>query len=227
MVVAPGFGAELKIPASPSRWATDKAGFLSPATVRELDAVLEAWERATGHQFLVYVDRTTDGEPIENFAVQAFQAWRVGRKGLDDGVVLFIMAEDKTIRIEVGYGLEDRITDLRASRVVNDILVPGIQAGDPDGAVRRAVAEVQSIASGTAAPVGKSDSALKKPDKIPTVLIVIGGIVFLIILITNPSLAVWLLINLLSGGRGGGGGGGGGFGGGGGRSGGGGASGGW
>ncbi len=150
----PSSGADIRIPPTPDRWATDKAGFLSPATVRELDAALEAWGRATGHQFLVYVDRTTDGEPIENYAVQAFQAWRVGRKGLDDGVVLFIMAEDKKIRIEVGYGLEDRITDLRASRVVNDILVPGIQAGDPDGAVRRAVAEVQAIASGTAAPAG-------------------------------------------------------------------------
>lgn len=226
-LVCPASGADIRIPPSPARWATDKAGFLSPATLREIDAVLEAWERATGHQFLLYIDRTTDGEPIENFAVQAFRAWRVGRKGLDDGVVLFIMAEDRKVRIEVGYGLEDRITDLKASRVVNDILLPGIRAGDPDGAVRRAVAEVQSIASGEESPAGETDPVLKKPDKIPTVLIVIGGIVFLIILITNPSFAIWLLINLLSGGRGGGGGGGGGFGGGGGRSGGGGASGGW
>ncbi|MCX6560355.1 MAG: TPM domain-containing protein [Candidatus Aminicenantes bacterium] len=236
---APAFGAtprpaaEIKIPASPDRWATDKAGFLSPAALRGLDAGLEAWERSSGHQFLVYIDRTTGGYPIEEYAVKAFQAWRVGRKGLDDGVVLFVMADDKKIRIEVGYGVEDKITDLRASRIINDILVPGIQAGDPDGAVRRAVDEVQALVSGTAAGSGAADAGVSATGRKSSLngteigLLVIGIIIFLIILITNPSFAIWLLINLLSGGRGGGGGGGGGFGGGGGRSGGGGASGGW
>lgn len=230
---APAFGAaprpaaEIKIPASPDRWATDKAGFLSPGALRELDAELEAWERSSGRQFLVYIDRTTGGYPIEEYAVKAFQAWRVGRKGLDDGVVLFVLADDKKLRIEVGYGLEDRITDLQASRIINAIIVPGIQAGDPDGAVRRGVAEIQTLASGVAPPAASTSARKRSPNKLETILLIIGIIVFVIILITNPSFAIWLLINLLSGGRGGGGGGGGGFSGGGGRSGGGGASGGW
>lgn len=217
---------DLQIPRSPERWATDKAGFLSPSALRELDASLEAWERSTGHQFLVYIDRTTDGVPIEDYAVKAFEAWRVGRQGLDDGLVLFVMADDRKMRIEVGYGLEGDLTDLKASRVINDILAPGFRSGDADGAMRRAVAELQTIVSGEAAS-GESGTDGRPLGKAETFFVILAGLVFLIILITNPSLALWLLINILSGGGGGGRGGRGGFGGGGGRSGGGGASGGW
>lgn len=226
LVREPAAAVDVRIPRSPDRWATDKAGFLSPTTLRELDASLEAWERSTGHQFLVYIDRTTDGYPIEEFAVEAFKAWRVGRKGLDDGLVLFVMADDRKMRIEVGYGLEGDLTDLKASRVINDILAPGFRSGDADGAMRRAVAELQTIVSGEAAS-GESDSDGRPLGKAETFFIILAGLVFLIILITNPSLALWLLINILSGGGRGGGSGRGGFGGGGGRSGGGGASGGW
>ena len=219
---------DIKIPPSPVRWATDTAGFLSPQTVAELDSQLEAFERSTGHQVLLYVGRTTEGYPIEDFAAKAFAAWKVGRKGLEDGLVLFIMADDKKIRIEVGYGLESIVPDVIASRVINDILVPGIRAGEGDRAVTEAVAGLLQTISGR--PFSPSEQG-RYPEARPqgkstvsAVLIVIGIIFFLILFITHPSLALWLLFNILSGGRGGGGGG---FSGGGGRSGGGGASGGW
>jgi uncharacterized protein len=229
--------AELKIPPSPDRWATDAAGFLSPAAVQELDLKLEAYEQKTGHQVLVYIGKTTEGYPIEDFAVGAFRAWKVGRKGLDDGLVVFIMAEDRTIRIEVGYGLEGVVPDIIAGRIINDILVPKIRAGDPDGAVRDAVTAIIGAISGAGpAPRESPEEPLsrgKGKRAAQTVFIIIAVIIFLILFITNPSLAFWLLVNIMSGGRGGGGfgggrgGGGGGFRGGGGRSGGGGASGRW
>ena len=227
--------AELKIPPSPDRWVTDTAGFLTPATVQELDRTLEAYERESGHQVIVYIGKTTDGYPVEEYATKAFQAWRVGRKGLDDGLVLFIIAEDRKIRIEVGYGLEPTVPDIIAGRIINDIIVPKIRAGDQDGAVREAVAAVIRTISGTppaagpGEPSGSPVGALKGKRTVETIFIAIVAIIFLILFVTNPSLALWLLFNILSGGRGGSGGGrgGGGFGGGGGRSGGGGASGGW
>jgi len=225
---------DIKIPPSPSRWATDTAGFLSPQTVAELDSQLEAFERSTGHQVLLYIGKTTEGYPLEDFAAKAFAAWKVGRKGLDDGLVLFIMADDRKIRIEVGYGLESIVPDAIASRVINDILAPGIRAGDNNRAVTEAVAGLLQAISGR--PLSPSEHGqypeARRQGKSPvsTIFIVIGIIFFLILFITHPSLALWLLFNMLSGGRGGGGswgGGGGGFSGGGGRSGGGGASGGW
>ena len=239
--------ADLKIPPSPERWVTDTAGFLSPVAAQELDLKLEAYEKETGHQVLVYIGKTTGGYPIEDFAARAFEAWKVGRKGLDDGLVLFIMVEDRTVRIEVGYGLEGVVPDVIAGRIINEILIPGIRAGDADGAVREAAAAILGAISGTGA-------APRTPDEEPyprakgkkiagTILILIAAAMFLILFITNPSLALWLLVNIMSGSRGGGSGGGswggggrigggggfggGGFRGGGGRSGGGGASGRW
>src|SRR5262245_26153195 len=97
---------ETPIPPAPARWVTDTVGFMSADAVRSLDSQLESYERSSGHQLLVYIDKTTGGVPIEDWAVKAFQAWKIGRKGLDDGLALFIMTDDRRLRIEVGYGLE-------------------------------------------------------------------------------------------------------------------------
>ena len=225
-------GAQAKIPPAPDRWATDEAGFLSHETVAALDARLENFERQTGHQVLVYVGRTLGTTAVlEEWAVKAFEAWKVGRRGLDDGLVLFIMAEDRKMRIEVGYGLEDRVPDIRAFRVINDILVPGFRAGRQDEAVDKAVSALLGYITGGEVPAaeqGRPAGGVPRVKSLVSMIFVgLAVLVFLALLITHPSLAIWLLINILSGGRGGGGGGGGGFGGGGGRSGGGGASGSW
>ena len=229
------FGAaQLEIPPSPDRWVTDTAGFLSPAALRETDRRLEDFQNQTGHQVLVYIGKTTGVYSIDEFAVKAFEAWKPGRKGLDDGLALFIMAEDRRIRIEVGYGLEPVVPDIIAGRIINDVMVPRIRAGDQDGAVREAVAAIIQTISGESAAAPESPAGAPRAKRAAeTIFIIIAAIFFLILFITNPSLALWLLINIMRGGGGGrggggfGGGGGGGFRGGGGRSGGGGASGGW
>ncbi|MBL8208372.1 MAG: TPM domain-containing protein [Blastocatellia bacterium] len=227
--------AETPIPPTPDRWVTDTANFLSADTARSLDARLAAYERTTGHQLLVYIGKTTGDAPLDDWAVRAFKAWQVGRKGLDDGLVLFLMADDRKLRIEVGYGLEAQVTDARASRIINEIMVPRIQAGNRDEAVTAGVDAIVQVTSGQGLPGAVSPE--RAPDEEPLTIwhwIFYGilGVAFVILLITNPSLAFWLLINILSsnrrnGSRGGGGWGGGGFSGGGGRSGGGGASGSW
>lgn len=234
--------AQAPIPPTPRAHVTDTASFMSAEAARSLDARLEAYEHATGHQLLVYIGQTIGGVPIEDWAVRAFQAWKVGRKGLDDGLALFIMSDDRKLRIEVGYGLEGQVPDAIASRIINEVIVPRIQAGDRDGAVTAGVDAVVRAISGEGLPGSPgAASSDRAPEKRPLTiwqLIIFGiiGIFFLILLVTHPSLAIWLLINILSGsgrsdsrsGRGWGGGGfGGGFSGGGGRSGGGGASGSW
>lgn len=227
---------DLRIPPAPDRWVTDQAAFLSSETVASLDARLGAFERETGHQVLVYIGRTTGDVSIEEWAVKAFEAWKVGRKGLDDGLVLFIMAGDRKVRIEVGYGLEERVPDIRAYRVINEILIPGFRSGGQDAAVSDAVSSLLSLISGRdqgqEPDAGGASSQLHRGQSVLNTIFVIAAVVFFLVLfITNPSLALWLLFSIFSGGRGSGGGGwggrGGGFRGGGGRSGGGGASGSW
>jgi uncharacterized protein len=209
---------------------------MSADAARSLDSQLQAYEGSSGHQLLVYIGKTTGGVPIEDWAVKAFQTWKVGGKGLDDGLALFIMTDDRRLRIEVGYGLEGQVPDAMASRIINEIIVPRVQAGDRDGAVASGMNAVANVLGGG----GLSDSSRAqrterggrgRPLTLGQLVIFgIVGILFLILLATNPGLAIYLVASILSGNRDGsyrGGGGGGGFSGGGGRSGGGGASGSW
>jgi uncharacterized protein len=236
LVSAAAAAAETPIPPPPTRWVSDHADFLSPATLAALDDRLGQYDQRTGHQVLVYIDRTTGGVPIEDWAVRAFERWRVGRKGIDDGLVLFLFSDDRRVRIEVGYGLEERVPDAVASRIINERIVPRIRAGDRDGAVTSGVdAIVAAIGEGRGAGTGARPAVHVAAWKL-----VLGGVVLLILflfVLTHPGLA-WLLLMNVGSGRGGGFGGGGfgggrggfgggGFSGGGGRSGGGGASGSW
>ena len=223
--------AETPIPPPPTRWVTDTAGFMSPGGANSLDSRLAVYEQSTGHQLIVFIGQTTGDAPIDDWAVRAFQRWKVGRKGIDDGLVLFIMAADRKLRIEVGYGLEPQVPDAISSRVINDVIVPRIQAGDRDGAVIAGMDAVMTVIGGGTLPVRRGSRAQPPLTLGRLIFFAIIGIVILFILVTNPSLAMYLLFSILSGsGRRGGGddwGGGGGFSGGGGRSGGGGASGSW
>jgi uncharacterized protein len=227
-------------PPSPRRFVTDGAGFLSAPAQDELEQRLARYERDTGHQVLLWIGQTTGGEPIEPWAVRAFAAWRVGRKGLDDGVAVFILAADRRVRIEVGYGVEDRLPDALAARIIGDQLIPRLRAGDQDGAAHAAIAGVlEALGGETGTPREAAPTRAAPPEMSVGRLILLGliGLVVLGFVITNPQLALMLLMTLHShgsrggggfgGGGGWGGGGGGGFSGGGGRSGGGGASGSW
>jgi len=214
------------IPPSPTRWVDDQAAFLSPATRSALDARLEGYQRATGHQVVVWIGKTLDGTPLDDWAVRTFAAWKVGRKGFDDGIAMFILADDRAIDIEVGYGLEDKVPDAIASRVIRDVMTPRLRAGDRDGAVAAGVDAVLAAIEGK--PWSGSGATAPPEDGPSTITWILGGlgvIAFLIFAVTHPRMALLLLWTFARGA--GGGGGGGGFSGGGGRSGGGGGRGHW
>jgi len=232
--------AETPIPPAPSRWVTDTANFMSPGAASSLDARLDQYARGTGHQLIVFIGTTTGDAPIEDWAVRAFEKWKVGRKGIDDGLALFIMSADRKLRFEVGYGLEGDVPDVIASRIINEVMVPRIRAGDQDGAVTAGMDAVMGVIGGQGLPAQGRGRGQGQQRPLTLVQIIFYGIIALIalgFLATHPTLAMWLLFSFLGGGGrrrgggwdggGGGWGGGGGFSGGGGRSGGGGASGSW
>src|SRR6185436_2460886 len=126
----------------------DHAAFITPETRALLDARLEGYERATGHQVIVWIDKTLSGQALDDWAVQTFAAWKIGRKGVDDGIAMFIFADDRAIDIEVGYGLEDKVPDAIASRIIRDVMTPKLQAGDRDGAVTAGVDAVLASIEG-------------------------------------------------------------------------------
>jgi uncharacterized protein len=193
-----------------------------------LDARLETYQQATGHQVVVWVDRTLGGTDLADWAVRTFAAWKVGRAGLDDGLAMFVLAADRTIDIEVGYGLEDKIPDAIAARVIREIMAPRLRANDADGAITAGVDALLAAVEGHAWIPGATTVTGQPPSLATWILGGVGAVALLILLVTHPRLFLLLLwIAGRSIGFGGGGRGGGGFGGRGGRSGGGGARGGW
>ncbi len=233
-------------PPSPTRWATDTVGVLSPTARASLDARLEAYQYATGHQVVLWIGDSIGDTPLDEWAVRTFDAWNLGRTGQDDGVALLVLVKDRKIAIEVGYGLEGALPDAMASRIINDVMAPRLGAGDYDGAMQAGIEAILAAIEGKPWPgaAGATSEAARGHDrgdsrpmplgqKILFGLLAIG---FLVLFVTNPRLAMMLLWSIVArggGGSGGGGGGGrsggsgGGFSGGGGRSGGGGARGGW
>lgn len=232
-LVGLAIAAETPIPPAPTRWVTDPTALLTPATRSQLDARLESYERATHHQVIVWIGTTLGGAPLEEWAANAFRAWGIGRKGEDDGVAIFVFRADRALRIEVGYGVEDRLPDAYASQIVRDVMAPALRANQPDAAVTGAVDQVLSRLGGEpgGAVVPPLAGSTERPARAPSLVSIIFGIVglvaILVFAITHPRLALFMLWTIVSRGAGGGFGGGGGFSGRGGRSGGGGASGSW
>jgi uncharacterized protein len=203
---------------------------MSPAARSALDQKLAAYERQTGHQVVVWIGSTLGSRPLDDFTVKAFEAWQLGRKGEDDGLLVTVLAKDRKIGIVVGYGLEGNVPDAIASRIINEVIVPKLAAGNADEALTAGVDAILQRIEGkpfTGGGERAAPSKSRRPSTGQLILFLILGAGFLVLLITNPTLALTLLFVMASRGGRGGGFGGGGFGGGGGRSGGGGARGSW
>lgn len=125
----------LEVPPPPNQWVTDQAAILDPAARDRLNAKLRAFEQRTGTQFIVYTLPSLEGGSIEDFSIRAAEKWRVGREKFDNGLILFVFPQDRQMRIEVGYGLEDTVTDAIASRIIRQDLAPAFQRGDFAGGI--------------------------------------------------------------------------------------------
>ncbi|HET6492660.1 MAG TPA: TPM domain-containing protein, partial [Burkholderiales bacterium] len=115
--------AEVAIPPLTAR-VTDLTGTLSAAQRTALEERLAAFEAKKGSQVAVLLVPTTQPETIEQYAIRVAEQWKLGRKGVDDGVLLLVAMQDRTVRIEVGYGLEGALPDATAKRIVEEYIVP-------------------------------------------------------------------------------------------------------
>jgi uncharacterized protein len=124
-----------------SSHVTDRAGVLGGSAGR-LGEKLEAFETATGKQVFVLTIPSTEGRPIDQYAVEVFQQWKVGRAGVDDGVLFVIAVADRRMRIEVGYGLEGTLTDARCARIIRDTVAPQFAQGRYETGIEAGVASI-------------------------------------------------------------------------------------
>ncbi|HVM40441.1 MAG TPA: TPM domain-containing protein, partial [Acidimicrobiia bacterium] len=113
----------------------DAAGVVPDDVERRLNEELLAYQRRSGHQIAVAVVETTGGRSIEDYSIDLARQWGVGREGEDDGVVLVVAYGDREVRIEVGRGVEDELTDIESGRILRNHVIPRLRAGDPGDAV--------------------------------------------------------------------------------------------
>ena len=117
---------------------TDLTGTLDPQQIQTLEDELKALEQSKGSQVAVLIVATTEPEDIAAFGIRVAEAWKLGRAGTDDGVILIVAKNDRRVRIEVGRGLEGAIPDAAAARVIREYLTPRFRAEDYYGGIHDA-----------------------------------------------------------------------------------------
>lgn len=157
-LLAPCLRAAEVIPPAPARYFNDYAGVVSPAAADELNSELEQFERDTSNQIVVaiYPHMQSDSS-IEDYAVRVAQSWRAGQKGRDNGAVLFVFVQDRSMYIATGYGLEGALPDALCKRIIDDEIVPGFRRGDFDGGLAAGVRALMAAARGEYRGTGSTD----------------------------------------------------------------------
>ena len=114
----------------PRHYVEDYANVINSNEEQSLNGILQELEQKTGAQYIVLTVPTTDGLPIEQFAIELAEQWKVGQKGKDNGLLFVLAKNDRRWRFEVGYGLEGFVTDQYCGRVGRDVLVPYLKRDD-------------------------------------------------------------------------------------------------
>lgn len=141
----------------------DYASLLRPEERARLEARLADHERATGAQMAIAIFTSLEGESLEDYAHRLFQKWRLGRKSLDNGVLLVVFVQDRKLRLEVGYGLEPVLTDAAAARIIREVIAPRFREGRHAAGLGGAADAVYAlIAPAGAGRAGKSAEDLRR-----------------------------------------------------------------
>jgi len=152
--------ADVAVPPLSGR-VVDQTGTLSAGDISSLTQKLKDLETRKGSQVAVLIVPTTEPETIEQFSIRAAEAWKIGRRRIDDGALLVVAKNDRKLRIEVGYGLEGSLTDATASRIINEIVVPKFRSGDFAGGISAGVDKMIAVIDGEKlpAPVSQRQNA--------------------------------------------------------------------
>jgi uncharacterized protein len=141
---------------------TDLTGTLTPDQTAQLEQKLAAFEARKGSQVVVLIVPTTKPETIEQFAIKVADAWKPGRKSVDDGALLVVAKDDRTLRIDVRYGLEGALSDIVSKRIIEDSIVPRFKAGDFYGGIDAGVDAIIKVIDGEPLPEPKRK---RQPDQ--------------------------------------------------------------
>jgi len=205
--------ADVAVPPLRQR-VTDLTATLGPQQASALEQKLAAFEQRKGSQIAVLIVPTTEPETIEQYSIRVAEAWKLGRKGVDDGALLLVAKNDRALRIEVGYGLEGVLPDARANQIVEDIIVPRFRAGDFAGGIDAGASAMIKVIDGEPLPPpqrwrspGSNGNGVAQLLPIALVFMVVVGSVLRAVIGRLPAAAVvgflvgglaWLLVASLA-----------------------------
>ena len=158
-----------------SRRVTDLTATLSADQVAALESKLAAFEAQQGSQIAVLILPTTQPEDIAQFGIRVADQWKIGRAKIDDGVILIVAKDDRTLRLEVGYGLEGAIPDAIARRVIAETITPHFKAGDYYGGIDAGVQQLMRVIEGE--PLPPPSEARSNGDDSALVMLIFGGMI--------------------------------------------------
>lgn len=143
--------ADVAVPQLTGR-VVDQTGTLSSSDIAALSQKLRDFETRKGSQIAVLIVPTTQPETIEQFSIRVAEAWKIGRKKVDDGAILVVAKNDRHLRIEVGYGLEGALTDVTSRRIIDEVITPKFRSGDFPGGISAGVDRMMRVIDGEPLP---------------------------------------------------------------------------
>jgi uncharacterized protein len=151
--------AEVAVPPLSAR-VTDLTSTLDSAQKQQLETRLAQFEAKKGAQIAVLLIPTTQPETIEQYGIRVVEAWKLGRKGIDDGVLLLVAKDDRTLRIEVGYGLEGVLPDAVAKRIIAETITPHFKRGNYYAGIATGIEQLIAVIEGESLPPPRERSAI-------------------------------------------------------------------
>jgi uncharacterized protein len=145
---------------------TDSTGTLTVPERESLEAKLTAFEKAKGSQVAVLLVPSLDGETIEDFSTRVTDEWKLGRKGVDDGVLFVVAKQERKMRIHTGRGVQGTLTDALSRRIIADIVAPRFRTGDFAGGIDAGVDAIIKAIEGEELPLPAVKKSARKVDTI-------------------------------------------------------------
>ncbi len=192
-----GVGAQQPVPELWGLRVHDESKVLSQSVIDNLEQRLKKYEDSTSNQIAILIVPTLSGQPIEQYSLAVVEKWKLGTSKNDNGVLILIVTDDHKMRIEVGQGLEGKLTDLSSNRIIRDDMAPNFRRGDYDAGVTSAIDAVIKVIGGEYVNNDSSDE-LGTSGKILIGLFVFGILgIFTFIALFSQGCAGWGLYAFL------------------------------
>ncbi|MDY7537853.1 TPM domain-containing protein [Undibacterium sp. 5I1] len=191
----------------------DQTATLNVEQISTLEQTLQGFEAKKGSQIAVLIIPSVSPETIEQYTLRVAEKWKLGRKKVDDGAILVIAKNDRTLRIEVGYGLEGALNDATSKRIISEIISPRLTQGDFYGGVTAGLNQMMKVINGEPLPLPATEkSSITIGDIQPyapvifIVALILGGLLRTLFgrfpgaIITGAAIGgiAWLFVGVLS-----------------------------